>query len=468
MEDKDDNAMTTEEMFRHLAERLPGAFAVPAGVDPDEPREPWYKVRSFKAAGKAVGEVQIYDDIFPWWGYDAVRLSRDLGEFGEVDEIQVRIHSNGGDVFEGFAIYNILRNHPATVTVFVDGLAASIASVVAMAGDEVVMSANAYMMIHNPWGFVVGDSADLRRNADLLDKLKGTIADSYMERWEDSRDDLISAMDEESWYTATEALAAGLADSITGPIEVAAHADLSAYGNVPKAARKLYSGKPGASKASAKFEVDAKGATRQIDERLEALASVASTKQKQEENEMDEETKALLAALSESVSSLTQKVESHEAKVSEALAAAEEARKRAESTTVDSRRKTARTRLDSLVRSGRVQPVMRGALEVLLGDEVDEEKLESFFGELEKSPGVADGALMQEITLADGERRHVPISKMHQSPSGCRVNPEMLAIDQKATEESTTFEEYRRKVYEAHGESPHGVGDALFAEEATA
>ena len=98
------------------------------------------------------------------------QFANELKEIGNVRQINLHIHSPGGDVFDGIAIYNLLKNHPANKTVYIDGLAASMASVIAMAGDEVIMPENAMLMIHKPWGIQGGDAEELRKYADLLDK----------------------------------------------------------------------------------------------------------------------------------------------------------------------------------------------------------------------------------------------------------------------------------------------------------
>src|SRR5690606_25494897 len=123
-------------------------------------------------------EILIYDEIGadPWTGTgigadDFVRELRAI----KAPRIDVRINSVGGSVFEGNAIYNALARHPAHVDVYIDGIAASIASVIAMAGDKIYIAANAHVMIHNPHGVVWGEAGDMRRMADTLDKIRGSL-----------------------------------------------------------------------------------------------------------------------------------------------------------------------------------------------------------------------------------------------------------------------------------------------------
>ena len=137
-------------------------------------------------------------------------------------ELDVHINSGGGDVFAGMAIYNILKRYEGGVTVYIDGLAASIASVIAMAGDRIVMPENAMMMIHNAWTMAVGNAQHLRSTADELESMDGLIADIYAARSGRDGDVFADAMADETWYTAAEALEAGLVDEIEGNKTIAA------------------------------------------------------------------------------------------------------------------------------------------------------------------------------------------------------------------------------------------------------
>lgn len=185
-----------------------------------------------------------------WWGDEVTpkKFKQELEDLGEVSEINVYINSEGGDVFAGQAINSMLKRHNATVTVYVDGLAASIASVIAMAGDKVIMPSNAMMMIHNPWSFVIGNSEDMRKMADDLDKIAESIIAAYKEKTGLSDEDLKAIMDAETWLTAEEAVEKGFADEIETSKQVAASLDgdffvfngqkmdLSRFDNPPKIA----------------------------------------------------------------------------------------------------------------------------------------------------------------------------------------------------------------------------------------
>ena len=178
----------------------------------------WYSMRAL-AAGTL--ELSIYEEI-GGWGITAADFKRDLDYFGDVGNINLRIHSPGGGVFDGMAIYNMLRAHPARVHVFVDGLAASIASFIAMAGDEVTIPSNAFMMIHKPWSMSAGDAEALRQDADLLDKVESTLIAAYRDRTGLTDADIADMLAAETWLTGEEAVGFGFADNLAEPIKVAA------------------------------------------------------------------------------------------------------------------------------------------------------------------------------------------------------------------------------------------------------
>ncbi len=182
------------------------------------------KFYEIRAQSPTVAELWIYEDIGEdFWGegVSAKTLVQEIAAL-QVPDIHVHINSAGGSVWDGQAIYTALRRHPANVTTFVDGLAASIASVVAMAGSPVVMSENALMMIHDPYALAMGTGADLRAAADVLDKVGDTITGVYADKSGKAREDIAAAMTEETWFTAEEAIAFGLADEMSEYLPVAA------------------------------------------------------------------------------------------------------------------------------------------------------------------------------------------------------------------------------------------------------
>ena len=174
----------------------------------------------------------IYD-IVDWIGVDPQQFMQDLKNVSADQTIRVRINSPGGSVFDGTALYNGLKQHEAKVETYVDGIAASIASVIAMAGDKIYMAENAFMMIHEPWSLVIGTAEDIRKEAELLDKVGGTIIDTYAKRSDKDRDEIKQAMQEETWLVGQEAIDFGLADYIAEEKTAENHFDLSIFNNTP-------------------------------------------------------------------------------------------------------------------------------------------------------------------------------------------------------------------------------------------
>ncbi len=163
------------------------------------------------AEDAAVAEIEIYDEI-GFWGTTASQFARVIRGL-EVDELRVLLNSPGGDAFDGLAIMNALRRHSATVVVEVDALAASAASVIAMAGDEIVMNRGAQFMIHEVSSGTWGDAAELRKVADAIEKISASYADAYAARAGGSSASWRERMLAETWFTAEEAVEAGLATS---------------------------------------------------------------------------------------------------------------------------------------------------------------------------------------------------------------------------------------------------------------
>ena len=163
-------------------------------------------------------EILIYSDIGPeeFGAVSAKYVKAQLDTMQDAAEITVRINSPGGDVFDGIAIYNLLAQHPAKISVKVDGCAASAASVIAMAGDTIEVAANALMMIHNPWTMAIGDSVNMRKTADLLDQIKDSIVTTYKSKVSMDDADISALMDAETWFDAQGAIDAGLATAIVG------------------------------------------------------------------------------------------------------------------------------------------------------------------------------------------------------------------------------------------------------------
>lgn len=183
----------------------------------------WYNINNL-ATGQA--ELAIYDDI-GGFGINAQQMIGDL-EGIEGQDLTLRMNTRGGDVFEGIAIYSALKRRSGKVTCMVDSLAASIGSVIAMAADEVVMAKPAKMMIHDAHGGIAGNAADVRKFVDLLDNTSETIASIYAERTGGSQRDWRDRMREETWFTADEAVDAGLADRVAEESRIKSKFDYAA------------------------------------------------------------------------------------------------------------------------------------------------------------------------------------------------------------------------------------------------
>lgn len=165
-----------------------------------------------------VAVIRIYDPIDSWgeyWGVSAKELVTALDEMPPtVTEIHLHLNSPGGEVFEGIAIVNALRTHSARIVAIVDGIAASAASFIACAADETVMAPNSELMIHDAWGACVGNASDMRSMAEMLDHVSDNIASIYAHKAGTAVAAWRTAMETESWYSADEAVAAGLADRV--------------------------------------------------------------------------------------------------------------------------------------------------------------------------------------------------------------------------------------------------------------
>jgi len=182
------------------------------------PAKRWY---TMKATADKKAEIFIYADI-GMWGITANQFQQDLAALGEITDLTIRINSYGGEVFDGNAIYNNLIAHPASKTVIVDGVAASMASVIAMVADpgKLKMPENAWLMIHDPSGSAYGTAEELRKNADLLDKLKDGVIKAYQRHATAlTRDELWDLMEKESWISAADAVTYGLADKVIEEID---------------------------------------------------------------------------------------------------------------------------------------------------------------------------------------------------------------------------------------------------------
>lgn len=195
------------------------------------------------ATEENTGEIYIYGEIvsYKWYEEDTTAKSfkEDLDALGDVDVLNVYINSPGGSVFQGQAIVSILKRCKATINIHIDGVAASIASVIAMAGHTIRMPSNSMMMIHNPWTWTYGNANELRKQADDLDKIRESMISMYLDKAGDKldRDILVDLLDKETWLTAQECYNYGLCDVVEEEKEIAASINmdmLSKYKNTPK------------------------------------------------------------------------------------------------------------------------------------------------------------------------------------------------------------------------------------------
>ena len=190
----------------------------------------WYAIKNL---GDEAADVFVFNEI----GFGGITAQAFIDDLRGISAGRINLHLNspGGEVFEGIAIYNSLKEHPANVTVYVDALAASIASVIAMAGDKIVMARHSSMMIHEAHGVAMGDAETMNQMAERLDIVSDQIASIYQERVPGSKTTTWrNRMRAESWYTAEEAVTAGLADEVGPPSGIKNCFDMTKFKNAPQ------------------------------------------------------------------------------------------------------------------------------------------------------------------------------------------------------------------------------------------
>ncbi|WP_051089454.1 head maturation protease, ClpP-related [Microbulbifer variabilis] len=183
------------------------------------PKKSWYSITA--AANNTEADIYLYDSI-GYWELTTKDFARDLKALGDVSKINLHINCPGGDVFDGTAIYNLLKDHKAEVETWIEGIAASMGSVIALAGDTVHIAENAYYMVHNPSAGVRGGERALEKTKSLLAKVKTTMKSLYSSRTGMSDEEISQVMDDETWYTGAEAVEAGFATDTTEAVEMAA------------------------------------------------------------------------------------------------------------------------------------------------------------------------------------------------------------------------------------------------------
>ncbi|WP_335284188.1 ClpP-like prohead protease/major capsid protein fusion protein [Atlantibacter hermannii] len=198
----------------------------------------WFRMQ---ASADSEAEIYIYDEI-GYWGVTVKQFVANLKALGDITHIKLHINSPGGDVFDGIAIFNALKFHGAAITVYIDGLAASMASVIAMVGNPVIMPENTMLMIHKPWGFAGGDADDMRDYADLLDKVESVLIPAYAAKTGKSHDEIAAMLEDETWLTGEECLAQGFADQVTPSLQAMAciHSKrIEEFKKMPKSIRNM-------------------------------------------------------------------------------------------------------------------------------------------------------------------------------------------------------------------------------------
>lgn len=179
----------------------------------------WNFVKNEEAVELRISGEIVSDDeawIYEWFGIEVASPNAFRAELAEHKgkDITVWIDSWGGDVFAGVGMYNALKEHKGKVIVKIDGKAVSAGSIIAMAGEEILMSPGSIIMAHNPWSYAAGEAKDMRHRADVLDEVKEAIVNVYQLRTNKSREDISDLMDKETWMSAKTAVAEGFADSI--------------------------------------------------------------------------------------------------------------------------------------------------------------------------------------------------------------------------------------------------------------
>jgi ATP-dependent Clp protease protease subunit len=176
-------------------------------------------------------DIYLYDIIDEYFGVSASSFTKELSAL-KGKKVNLRINSPGGDVFAGRAMATAIANH-GNVTAYIDGLAASAATYVAIAAKEVHIADGAMFMIHNAWSLAYGNKTDMRNTADLLEKIDGTIVNDYKKKTNLDEAEIVAMMDAETWLTAQEALDKGFVDSVFDGMKAENKWDLSAYNNAP-------------------------------------------------------------------------------------------------------------------------------------------------------------------------------------------------------------------------------------------
>lgn len=227
------------------------------------------------ASADAPETLRIFDEI-GFWGVQAKDFTSDLSKV-QSKTLNVEINSPGGDVFAGLAIYNALKSSGKEIVVKVMGVAASAASLIAMAGDKIQMPKNTFMMVHNPWSFAMGNADELREQANVLDKIGDSLLKTYAARTGKSEDEIAPLLAKDTWLTADEAVEMGFATEVTDEVKANASFDM-ARADLPETVKAVFamaSGQANPEDTPPEEDDDAQDSSVSVAEQIEAAAKAA-------------------------------------------------------------------------------------------------------------------------------------------------------------------------------------------------
>lgn len=190
-------------------------------------KQSWYSINAKQTDGFV--DVYLYDEVGSY-GVSAKDFVNDI-KLLKGKDIYLHVNCVGGEVFDGMAIYNTLKKYKGKVIAYIEGIAASMGSIIPLAADEIIMSENSLYMIHNAWGGAMGEASDMRKTAALLDKLSSEIANIYSKKTGYPVSEIKDMMDEETWFNSEEALQYGFIDRVSDAVMVAAKYDISNFKN---------------------------------------------------------------------------------------------------------------------------------------------------------------------------------------------------------------------------------------------
>lgn len=397
----------------------------PPGVRPPRPGNradgDWWRIVRNADDTDSV-DVLLYDEI-GYWGTEAKDFAQQINAL-DVSTINLRVNSPGGDVYDGIAILNALRAHPAVVNVIVDGIAASAASFIAMAGDTITMARNSEMMIHDARGFAMGNAATMAKIASMLDRTSNNIASIYAERAGGETTDWRAAMKAETWYSAQEAVDAGLADKVDDPksddAKPSNRFDLSVFnyaGRTRAPAPQITAHAEAATQTPAAATADGNTGNPEEGSTIVAFSdeSTATLRQKLGVNDDADET-AILAALDEALQERAEPQVTNqppEGVVAIDSAQLEELRNAAEAGRRASERQEREDReriVDQAITDGRISPARREAwLNRLTADPAEVETLNAL------EAGLVPVTMLGSARDLDDDQNINPIDEAHAS-----------------------------------------------------